>query len=245
MLCVLPACSPVEDLVFGIAFGGPAEPGGPRLAELNERARRESGMTALYFAIYDGKLERALSTLKSGVPLDAPSLDLLIRRVGWSYVNSPEDQGRYYALLSQALLAAGLNPNVRNAAGDTPFLTAVRSGGHAYLSIIRKGVNVNARDKNGDNALFIYFGQGRVSKNTIHWLLEGGLDPLARNKKGQNILGFAYSRPQLEERQPSFWHDIDAMFEERGLDLDALDALGKSVRDYKREAGITPWQRPY
>jgi serine/threonine protein kinase len=116
-------------------------------------------------------------------------------------------------------LAAGMRPDVTDAAGRTALVNAA-SRGHDQISrkLLSRGADVNARDRGGSTAL-MEAAQGD-HKETAQVLLEGGADVNLRDDEGQTALMRAAARGHTE---------MVRVLLNRGARTDFRDKLGRDA----------------
>lgn len=116
-------------------------------------------------------------------------------------------------------LAAGMRPDVMDAAGRTALINAA-SRGHDQISrkLLSKGADVNARDRSGSTALMEAV-QGD-HRETTKVLLESGADVNLKDNDGQTALMRAAARGRVET--------VRALLN-RGARTDLRDKLGRDA----------------
>jgi serine/threonine protein kinase len=116
-------------------------------------------------------------------------------------------------------LAAGMRPDVTDAAGRTALINAA-SRGHDQISrkLLSKGADVNARDRGGSTAL-MEAARGD-HKETTKVLLEGGADVNLKDDDGQTALMRAAARGHTE---------VVRMLLNLGAKTDVRDKLGRDA----------------
>ena len=94
-----------------------------------------------------------------------------------------------------ALLAQGVETEVRDAHGYTPLLWAAQEGHAAVVdALLAQGANVEARSGAGHSVLMVAVARGHA--DVVRSLLRGGADPLARGAAGLSPYGWATAHAQ-------------------------------------------------
>lgn len=151
-------------------------------AGMDVRVATPSGLTALHCAATNGNVEMIslLFTMKSAV--DPQTIDLqtpLHKAVG----NSQEQAVRL-------LIDNGADVNIQSNFGP-PIFSAAGVGNNSMIQIlIDKGANVLATDKRGGTALNAAI-DGVRFESTIRFLLQKGVSPNGKSKKGPALLSSA------------------------------------------------------
>lgn len=123
------------------------------------------------------------------------------------------------------LISKGANPNVRDAAGQTPL--HMRYPLPATLKArLAAGADPNARDAEGRTPLFNQIG----SPDIIKMLIRAGADPSIKNKKGDTVLRFLLKRfESIGKRGVLPWE----AFEVIKILMDATDAKPSNIGNIK------------
>lgn len=97
----------------------------------------------------------------------------------------------------QAALAAGADPNQRNAAQETPLLVAVQQDQTEIAKVlIAAGANINAQAENMDTPWLLAGASGRIEM--LRAMIPKGPDFSIRNRYGGNALIPACERAHIE-----------------------------------------------
>ena len=91
--------------------------------------------------------------------------------------------------ITKMLLNAGANPNVRDAGGVTPIISAVNDSAETIDDLIKAGADVNAADNLGWTTLM--WAVNNQSKDIISLLLEAGANPTIVRPNGESALSIA------------------------------------------------------
>lgn len=89
-------------------------------------------------------------------------------------------------LFGPVFAAAGANLETRDKQGRTWFLRLVASCPHGWLKAVELGVDINAVDIDGNNALHLTCADSSAEKN-VKYLLETGVDPLHVNHRHDTL----------------------------------------------------------
>ncbi|CAG9982350.1 unnamed protein product [Clonostachys byssicola] len=113
--------------------------------------------------------------------------------------------------------------NVRDLHGDTPLLAALETYGkeNIVLMLLYCGADAEILNAAGDNALHVALKNYGASRNIIEALLKSGVDPDARNRRGETPL-MCSSSPNDAEK---IWDLLLAA----GADINARDRKGHTI----------------
>src|SRR6058998_3399592 len=90
-------------------------------------------------------------------------------------------------LIVDLFMAAGMDPDVRDANGVTPLMRfAMEGNGDAVQRLIAKGADVKAKDNTGSTALMAATGYGRTP--VVQLLIDNGADVNAQTEDGGTAL---------------------------------------------------------
>jgi ankyrin repeat protein len=146
----------------------------------------------------------------------------LLADAAGSYVNDDAVNAAKFdsAKVVELLVAAGANPNSRDADGKTPIFEA--SDAAVASALLRKGADPNARDNDGQTALFDrYFDEPKSA------LLAAGADVNARDKAGRTALFY-------QDDPVSIKVLLDA-----GADIEAVDSKGHTAIEQMNSEAAT------
>jgi len=139
-----------------------------------------------------------------------------------------------------------------NTGGITALHHAVERGHKVAELLIANGVDVNAKDEDGNTPLHYAVRLGRSRKDIIKLLIENGVDINAKNNDGQTPVDVALSRNRNEfvelliEEGADVSLDVAARFGvltkvksliEKGTDINEKDVSGKAALHYAVEYG--------
>jgi len=97
-----------------------------------------------------------------------------------------------HADIAAALLAAGADPQARDAAGRTPWLEAARAlRGGVLEQLATQKIDLAATDGEGRNALVLAAGAEQASLALVRRLLELGVDPVQADHAGRRAVDVA------------------------------------------------------
>ncbi|MCA0197133.1 MAG: ankyrin repeat domain-containing protein [Proteobacteria bacterium] len=97
-----------------------------------------------------------------------------------------------HADIAAALLAAGADPQARDAAGRTPWLEAARAlRGGVIEHLATQKIDAAATDAEGRNALVLAAGAEQASLALVRRLLELGVDPVQADRAGRRAVDVA------------------------------------------------------
>ncbi|MFH1493510.1 MAG: ankyrin repeat domain-containing protein [Pseudomonadota bacterium] len=99
-----------------------------------------------------------------------------------------------HRIMISALLSRGMDPNARNAKGETPLM--LTTGPKVIKALIDAGADPNARDNDGNTALMKMGCRWKVEKKSLAALVSGGSDFNAIASNGDTVL-MKFSDPDL------------------------------------------------
>lgn len=180
------------------------------------------GLTPLHLAAtWNPEATRWL--LGKGAPIDAPSRLERATPLHWA-----AEQQNLETL--KLLLDAGANPDVENAAGSTPLLSAVKLETEktvpAARLLIEAGATVDAANRGGITPLVKASAGGRA--DVVALLLEHGANPRQKTMMGETGLQAAAQLGHIE---------VVRLLLEAGADPQATNRRGQSARDAAEAAG--------
>jgi ankyrin repeat protein len=155
-------------------------------ADVNQKPT--SGAYPFNTALWKGSPELVEVLYKAGARIADKKASPLHRAVATGYY--PKEK-------ITVLMNHGLDINVRDGIGRTPFMRAVFNWPETALFLLEKGADIKNKDKNGDSALLIllkYSKEDMGSSNhgyllnkvqTIRMLLDNGADVNAANRLGE------------------------------------------------------------
>lgn len=127
----------------------------------------------------------------------------------------------------ELFLAAGMRPDVKDAAGRTALINAASRGSNNISEkLLRKGADVNARDNTGSTALMQSALGGH--KDTTKVLLDRGADLNLTDNNGQTALIYAAAQGRT---------DIVRMLLNKGARADIKDNQGRDARAWAENNG--------
>ncbi|HEX8144052.1 MAG TPA: ankyrin repeat domain-containing protein [Pyrinomonadaceae bacterium] len=155
-----------------------------------------------------------------------PGPDELAARAKLARKNIPYSEAAFTRVVEEGdtdavdlFLAAGMNPDVKDAKGRTALIKAASRGSdHISRQLLSKGSSVNARDNNGATALMeSAWGDHR---ETTRVLLENGADVNMADNKGRTALLRAAAQGHSQ---------IVRMLINQGARIDAKDSDGRDA----------------
>ncbi|MEP6714930.1 MAG: ankyrin repeat domain-containing protein [Terriglobia bacterium] len=157
---------------------------------IDVNATAVDGDTALHWAAYWDDLETAQALIQSGAGVNTPN------RYGVTPLSLACTNGN--AAMIDLLLKAKADPNLALPGGETPLMTAARTGKPDALKLLLvHGVDVKAKDDNrGQTALMWAAAEGNTA--AVEMLIEFGADLHAVSKGGFTALLFAVREGQAE-----------------------------------------------
>lgn len=127
----------------------------------------------------------------------------------------------------ELFLAAGMKPDVKDAAGRTPLINAAARGSNNISEkLLRKGADVNAKDNTGSTALMQSALGGH--KDTARVLIEQGADVNLSDNNGQTALIYAAAQGRTE---------IVRILLDKGARLDIKDSQGRDALAWAEQKG--------
>lgn len=131
--------------------------------------------------------------------------------------------------LLELIISLGGDREAPDPEGDTPFLLFLQSGRGGpdeVRSLVRKGVDIHARNKSGKGALHAYAASGRKNPDVdvLEFLLQEGLDPNVTDDRGLTPLHTAVCSFKGKELV-----DIAEILLSYGADVNAGALCGQSV----------------
>lgn len=152
----------------------------------------EGGWTPLHFAARDGHVNAIPVLLEAGAKPDVPTPDFGATPL---HVVARSMEGRRRPEAISLLVAAGADPETRDADGRTPLLLAANSPfPDAVRALLSADVDPNARDRNGWTPLLLAAARTTASKEdaeVITALLAAGADPNVSDRRGKTPLDHA------------------------------------------------------
>ena len=120
-------------------------------------------------------------------------------------------------IVAEGLLLGGkVNPDARNAQGETPLHRAVEKGMTELVrTIVKSGASLRARSNSGETVL--HLAAMHADPALARFLLEAGSDPKARNDEGETPLHWAALSGNVE---------VGRLLLERGADPNLGDIKG-------------------
>lgn len=164
----------------------------------------------------------------------APSPDEMAARARLAEKNIPYTETAFSRAVEEGdtgavelFLAAGMQPDIRDAAGRTPLINAASRGSNNISEkLLRKGANVNAQDNNGSTALMQSALGGH--SDTARVLVERRADVNLRDHRGQTALIYAASQGRT---------GIVRMLLNKGARLDIRDDQGRDALAWAEQNG--------
>ncbi len=173
-------------------------------ADLN--AQDNKGWTALHMAASNGHGDVVKALLKAGADPNVRDregrtalFDAIQNDVGdeeWAEME-PRARAELEAIaldITKQLIAAGADPNAKNAEGQTPLMQKTY-GVNITKALIKAGADVNAKDAQGLTALMI--ASRDADLNVMKALIQAGADVGAKDNEGKTAL----DRAQNDEAQ--------------------------------------------
>lgn len=183
-------------------------------------AAKDDGTTALIEAAINDEPEAIQLLIAAGANKE------LKTRNGSTALIAAYDKYKLGAAL--ALIEGGADPNTGSQYGDTPLMYAASrndvKGVQALLK--RKGINVNARSKNGETAVF----NSLESVEIMKLLLNSGADPNIPDESGET--------PLMRASEYGRTDAVQALLE-KGANPNARSRWGKDALSLARNGGHT------
>ncbi|XP_049947961.1 serine/threonine-protein phosphatase 6 regulatory ankyrin repeat subunit A-like [Schistocerca serialis cubense] len=193
----------------------------------------EGGHTSVLMALYDRGVSRCLVKIQLLLAAESCNVEgvrLALKQTsswgsGWSDLHCVAIKGSGTAV--RTLLAAGVDPNARDANGDTP-LHAVAAAGcpGAAEALVEAGAHVDAADSSGSTPLHYAVRAGNLGVARV--LLAAGADVEARDAEGDTPLLRAAARGCA---------DAVAALVAAGARTDAANAAGRTAAQVARLLG--------
>ncbi|XP_049772159.1 ankyrin repeat domain-containing protein 65-like [Schistocerca cancellata] len=193
----------------------------------------EEGHTSVLMALYKRGVSRSLvkmQLLLSGESGNVEGVRLALKHTSswggaWSELHTVAIKGSGTAV--RTLLAAGLDPNARDANGDTPLHAVAAAGcpGSAE-ALVEAGADVDAADSSGSTPLHYAVRTGNLG--VVRVLLAAGADVEARDAEGDTPLLRATARGCA---------DAVAALVAAGARTDAANAAGRTADQVARLLG--------
>ncbi|GEM_PF-3109043 len=134
--------------------------------------------------------------------------------------------------VAEALIAAGIETNSRDIAGDTPLNTAVRCNSYRTAQVlISHGADIEAKNYEtvGTMTPLQIAMCSRENKELIDLLLNDGADINARTRQGKSPLQLIITHPQISGMSTPDDIDFIDLLVKRGADLKTLDNDGNTL----------------
>ena len=189
----------------------------------------EEDISYLFDAISDGNIDNIEESIKLVSDINIKNSDGLtllhyvIHMISES--TKKNDNKKYYDIFI-LLLTYGANPNINNAAGDTPFALACYYGlEELVIFMINKSlVDINLKNPNGYTPLYSAILSGNL--HIVKHLLDNGADLHIKNSINQNALHILCKGPQDK------YMDIAHLLLDYGVDVNAVDDSGNAPLVY-------------
>jgi uncharacterized protein len=175
------------------------------------RTRSKHGFTVVTFAIGDTELLREAFERGANLKRDGDPLML--------HYADPER--------ARLLLSQGADPNVRNAAGETPLFRAGESSVDLMEVLIAAGAEVNARNPFGETPLTRVVHYVGGDTRPLRVLLAGGADVNTRQHDG--------TTPLMTAAEKGWTRAVELLLS-YGADLNARDRRGRTALARTRQS---------
>jgi ankyrin repeat protein len=149
------------------------------------------GRTPLYYAAWLGKKEIAEYLISKGADMT--------KGASWKGYDTPLHEAAKYDHIDivKLFLDKGVDPNIRNSAGQTPLMHATWECHPEIIGLLVKyGANINLKDKSGQTAFHYWALERRdvaLYRKTVKTLIENGADVNAKGINNATPLSIAKS----------------------------------------------------
>lgn len=105
-----------------------------------------------------------------------------------------------YLLAVQLLLAAGADPNKKDANGQTALDYALSNGQYEkeiFETLLENGANPNSQDNGGNTVLMTCVIGSIIHRGRLKVLMKHRADPFIKDCTGKSALDYAHNRPDI------------------------------------------------
>ncbi|UXX77751.1 ankyrin repeat domain-containing protein [Reichenbachiella carrageenanivorans] len=136
----------------------------------------------LYTSVVRNELKKAKNLIAQG-----GEINVFLDRTGQYMIHSPTQDGNTEML--QLLISHGADLNVKTKPGFTAcHLAAMSNNLEALKLLIENGADKDIRDPYGNTLLTTAVASFDGDDSIVKYLLDLGMDPLAENNRGNNLL---------------------------------------------------------